>query len=92
MQECVDAISKFSLPITIKYLRRYLGMFNFYRRFVHHAADILHPLNELLVGSKKDKEPVNWTEEARDAFSNSEEAFANATLLAHPVPGAPILA
>ena len=90
MQERVDAISEFSLPTTIRDLRRYLGMFNFYRRFVPHAANILHPLNELLVGSKKGKEPVNWTEEARDAFSKSKRALAKATLLAHPVPGAPI--
>ncbi|XP_033229576.1 uncharacterized protein LOC117181118 [Belonocnema kinseyi] len=63
---------------------------DFVYAFVPHEADILHPLNELVVGSKKGKEPVNWTEEAREAFRNSKRALANATLLAHPVPGAPI--
>lgn len=90
MQERVKAISKFSLPETIRVLRRYLGMYNLYRRFVPHAAEILHPLNALLEGGKKGNAPIIWTNEARDSFAKSKTALANAALLAHPVPAAPI--
>ena len=41
LPERVEAIDKFSEPTTVKQLRRYLGMFNFYRRFVPGAAKIV---------------------------------------------------
>lgn len=71
MQERVEAVSKFPLPETIKSLRRYLGMFNFYRRFVPLAATILHSMNALLAGAKKGNAPAIWTDEACDAFTKS---------------------
>lgn len=35
----VQALQKFKLPMTAKELRRYLGMINFYRRFLPRAAN-----------------------------------------------------
>ena len=34
--------------------------------------------------------PIIWSEEAKTSFSESKRALANATMLAHPIPGAPI--
>lgn len=90
LPERVAAIEGFPKPSTIKELRRFLGMINFYRRFIPAAARILSPLSDLLKGSKKDSAPVKWTADAEDAFRESKRALAGATLLAHPVPGAPI--
>ena len=65
-------------------------MINFYRRFIPGAAKILQPLNDLLRGAKKGNMPITWSEDARTSFSESKRALANATMLAHPIPGAPI--
>ena len=65
-------------------------MINFYRRFIPGAVKILQPLNDLLQGTKKGNMPITWSEEAKTSFSESKRALANATMLEHPIPGAPI--
>ena len=58
LAERVDAIVEVPLPETVKALRRYLGMINFYRRFIPGAAKIFQPLNDLLEGGKKGNAPI----------------------------------
>ncbi|GFS84591.1 hypothetical protein NPIL_179691 [Nephila pilipes] len=41
--EKVQAIVKFSKPVTISDLRRFLGMVNYYHRFIPNIASILSP-------------------------------------------------
>lgn len=56
--ERVKAISEFPRPKTISDLRRFLGMVNFYRRNVPHAAQLQAPLTSLLVDSHKNDKRV----------------------------------
>ncbi|GFT06720.1 retrovirus-related Pol polyprotein from transposon opus [Trichonephila clavipes] len=94
----VYAIQKFSRPNTLTQLRRFLGMYNFYRRFIPKAAHILAPLITFLEGhtnkkkpsrpSKNLQTPLEWTEEAENSFTAAKTALADATLLKHPIPGA----
>nr|VZI12855.1 unnamed protein product [Spirometra erinaceieuropaei] len=77
----VSAISTFPVPTTINQLRRFLGMVNYYHRFLPHGATILQPLNSLLTHSKK---TLVMTEEAVRSFNDVKAALADATLLAHP--------
>ena len=88
--ERVDAFAKFPEPGTIKQLRGFLGMINFYCRFIPNAAKTLQPLNNFLKGSKKGNAPITLTEEAKNASVESKDALANATLLAYPITGSPI--
>ena len=90
LAERVDAIVKVPLPATVKVLRRYLGMINFYRRFIPGEAKILQPLNDLLKGTTKCNASIEWSEQAKNSFRESKRALANATMLAHPIPGAPV--
>ena len=83
----VDAIRKIPAPTSIKELQRYLGALNYYRRFIPHVAAILSPLYEVLRGKPK---KLQWTDTCEDAFKKSKEALANATMLVHPVDGAPL--
>ena len=53
LPERVEAIIKLSKPANAKQLRRYLGMINFYRRFIPGAAKTLKPLYDLLKGAKR---------------------------------------
>ncbi|GFV25523.1 hypothetical protein TNCV_1147931 [Trichonephila clavipes] len=51
----VKCILEFPQPTTLTQLRRYLGIFNFYRRCIPKAADILEPLVKFLEGHKNRK-------------------------------------
>lgn len=97
LQERVHAIKNFPLPTTISQLRRFLGMYNFYRRFLPKAAQTLAPLNQFLEGKRNNKKSnrvskktdikLEWSDEALNAFSEAKNALASATLLRHPIPG-----
>lgn len=80
----VEAIRDFPPPKDVRQLRRFLGMANFYRRFLPHAAQIQAPLNSLLTGAVKGSTPINLTGDALQAFMDTKESLSNAALLAHP--------
>lgn len=84
LESRVQAIADFPAPKTVRELRRFLGMINFYRRFLKDAAQIQAPLNALLVGSVKGSHPVTLTGEALQAFEDCKRSLCNAALLAHP--------
>ncbi|GFT97580.1 hypothetical protein TNCV_1034201 [Trichonephila clavipes] len=99
LSDRVDCILNFPQPTTLTQLRRFLGLFNFYRRFVPKAAHFLAPLNKFLEGIKNFKkskkvscknlrDSIQWTEVAEQAFNDAKNALADATLLRHPIPGA----
>src|SRR5678816_3671622 len=90
LSDRVDAIRAFPLPQTQKQLRQYLGMVNFYHRFLRSASELLRPLTALITQKKRGSAIIlDWTDEARKAFDASKEALAAATLLVHPQDSAP---
>ena len=90
--EKVAAIQNYPKPKDVTELRRFLGMINFYRRFIANAASVQAPLNAFLQGAKKkDKRPITWTEEAEKAFKTCKDSVANAALLAHPENNSPLI-
>ena len=81
----IQAILQFSKPRTIVELRKFLGLVNFYRRSLPHAADIQAPLDHFLRDScKNNKRVIAWTPEAEESFDKIKNDLANATLLSHP--------
>ena len=46
------AIIEFELSEQQKQLRRFLGMINYYHRFLPHCATLLAPLNDMTVSAK----------------------------------------
>jgi len=84
----VDIVQRFPMPTSVRQLREFLGLVNFYHRFIPHCAQILQPLNTLLTATRSAQQLV-WTEEATAAFANIKEALAQATLLNHPMPSTP---
>jgi hypothetical protein len=84
LPEKVEAIRQFSKPVTVQELRQFLGMINFYRRFIPHVAETQAPLNEVLKGKKKGNVKVEWTPSLDGAFVNCKDALARTTLLTHP--------
>ncbi|XP_061566754.1 uncharacterized protein LOC133420887 [Cololabis saira] len=85
----VQAVAEFPRPASVKALQEFLGMINFYNRFLPRAAHLLQPLYGALQ-KKKGCDPVDWTPDRISAFEDAKSALANAVLLAHPSPSAPI--
>ena len=74
---CIRDSSKLAL--------RYLGMTNYYRRFLPSLADRVLLLQRAIAQAKKLRD-FQWTEECEAAFRLSKEALAKAALLQHPSP------
>ena len=79
----VDAITRMTQPETIKGLQEFVGMINFYRRFIPAAAQTMLPLFEALAGKQKRNESMV------EAFKDTKRALAWAMLLTHPRHDAP---
>ena len=80
----VQVIREFPLPTTQRKLREFIGLINFYRRFIPDCATTLQPLNSLLKHTKRPSDAPAWPDTAMAAFSNIKNALANASLLYHP--------
>jgi len=79
----VEAIVKFSEPQDVKGLRRFLGIVNFYHRFLSNIANA--PLQQVIKNQKKGNQIlVGWTTDRKTAFKKLKDELANATLLAFP--------
>ncbi len=85
----VRVIRDFPLPKSDQQLRQFMGLVNFYHRFLPHGAELMHPLHELLPNRKSTSATLNWSEDAIAAFNATKDALANATLLSYPRPDAP---
>lgn len=85
----VKSIREMPIPKQIKDLRRFLGMINFYRRFIPQLAHHQLDLNKIIPENKKnDTRIVNWTLEAKEAFHKCIELLEKSTYLAHPCESA----
>ena len=75
-------ITDWPVPTTVKQIQSFLGFTNFYRRFIHHYADMALPLNALT--TKDHKISFNGlTDPAKEAFDRIKLAFITAPLLQH---------
>lgn len=88
LPERVEAISSFPLPTTRKQLLEFLGILNFYRRFLPNCAEVLLPLTNLLKGKRNKTIVLDAT--AKKAFESAKELLSNATLLVHQDPDLPL--
>ena len=86
LEDKVSAVRDFPQPTSLCRLREFLGMVNFYHRFIPNCARLLRPLNQLLSSNSKH---LAWDEEANTAFHAIKQALADVTLLVHPKPHAP---
>ena len=63
------SISAFPKPTDKPSLQRFLGMVNFYRKFLHSAAQVLAPLTDALKGPGK---TISWIPIMDSAFSRAK--------------------
>ena len=76
-----EAIKTFQQPKCIKNLRSFLGICNYYRRFIKGYAEKSRILEELC--GKKEKKLV-WTEKCQESFEGLKKALTTAPVLGFP--------
>ena len=91
LPEKVEILKNFPLPETVRELRRFLAMLNFYHRFLKNITKLQAPLYELCKGSKKnDRTKINWSDELKQKIFKCREAITNVVLFAYFNPHARI--
>lgn len=76
----VQSMSGFPQPKNPRGIKSFLGMANFYRRFIDHFADKAAPLTQLL---KKDVK-FQWNQECTKAFESLKTSLTQAPILQYP--------
>ena len=78
--ERIQAVTNLPVPNSAEKLRSFLGLANFYRRFVHNFAEITTPLTELT----SSKQPYTWTTKHQQAFDALRNALTSPPVLDYP--------
>ena len=68
----VEAIINAPRPTNVKQLRSFLGMLNYYHKFLNNIATVINPLNELLQKNIK----WQWSNKQEKAFLKAKELIA----------------
>ena len=89
LQDKVQAVRDFPQPDSQRKLRHFIGLVNFYHRFLPHCAKLMQPLHALLSSSKPKSQTLTRNDTALASFNATKEALANATLLCYPKSDAP---
>ncbi len=85
LQAKVKAVTDFPQPRTKRQLRRFLGMINFYRRFIANCAEVAASLTPLTGGPNG---PLEMSNEQLAAFQRLKTSLTDATTLVYPNPDA----
>jgi len=85
--EKMQAIERMPRPRNVAELRSFLGMINYYGRFIRNLSTILAPLHILL---QKDI-AYKWTGNCERAFQRAKKEFQSDTVLVHYNPRLPLI-
>jgi hypothetical protein len=92
--ERVKTIQDWPLPRNVRDIRIFIGFMNYYRRFIKNFSRIVLPLTNLTkkesgqarggpVMKREERQHLNLSEEAKEAFAQLKNAFLDAPILAH---------
>lgn len=73
----VEVIRNYPRPATVKQIQSFLGICNYFRRYVRNFAKLAKPLTFLL----KKEQPFIWTGDQQKAFESLKNSLAEMTLL-----------
>ena len=76
----VESVRTYPVPTNLKQVRSFLGLANYYRRFIPKFAHICHPLTQLT----RKNQPFTWTSECQDAFDLLKQKLISAPILGYP--------
>ena len=81
----VEAVRRFELPRSVKALQRFLGLVNFYRRFLPGIAATMRPLTDALAGAPRQ---LPWNDAMAAAFEKTKQEARKCSDFFHPVADA----
>ncbi|KAL5469541.1 hypothetical protein EMCRGX_G030811 [Ephydatia muelleri] len=76
-----SAMISFPVPSDIKELRQFLGLTNYYRRFIKGYSSIAEPLHKL---TRKTEGGFKWNSECQNAFQHLKHLLVSPPILAYP--------
>eukprot|EP00731_Ephydatia_muelleri_P028340 Em0019g1213a len=76
-----SAMISFPVPSDIKELRQFLGLTNYYRRFIKGYSSIAEPLHTL---TRKTEGGFKWNSECQNAFQHLKHLLVSPPILAYP--------
>lgn len=79
MPEKMSAIENMPRPTNIRELQCFVGMINYYNRFIPNVSSVLHPFYAILRGKKT----FIWNTECEAAFRKAKDVFQSDTCLAY---------
>ena len=83
----VQAVKDFPQPKTLKELQSFLGLANYYRKFIPNFSRIALPLtNSTQKSNQSNLRPIQWSETMQAAFVKLKEALTTAPCLILPDP------
>ena len=82
----MEAITNAPPPTNVQELQSFLGLLNYYGKFIRNLSSILHPLNGLLRANQK----WRWTDKCTKAFEEAKRQLVSANVLTHYNPTLPI--
>jgi transposase InsO family protein len=82
----LQAIQNMQPPKTKKELERFLGLGNYFAKFIPHFATIAEPLFTL---KRRHARNFIWLERHQEAFNQVKDALMKAPTLLTPIPGLP---
>lgn len=81
-QEKVEAVVNSPPPENVSQLRSFLGLVNYYGKFISNLSATVQPLNQLLEVNRK----WNWSAKCKESFKKVKEAIASDQVLTHYDP------
>ena len=83
--EKTKEISKIKFPANVDEAKAFLGVLNYYHRFIPAFADLMHPIQKQLKRNIK----FSWTTDCKNAFNLAKKRLSQEPMLYHPDPGKP---
>ena len=79
LPKIMEEMSKIKAPRNADEVQAFLGLLNYYCRFIPALADLMHPIQKLLKKNIK----FEWTEECDKAFRTAKETLMRDPILYH---------
>jgi len=76
----VERVLNWLVPRNVKEVQKFLGLANYYRRFIKDFAKIAAPLHVLV----RKKQKWKWKKEQEEVFGRLKRAFTTESVLAIP--------
>ena len=79
-QDNINKILSWEMPTTVKEVQSFLGMTNYYRRFIQNYSTLVRPMIDLTKKGHK----FQWTSSCQAAFTKLKKLLTDSPIMSHP--------